>query len=79
MNILAWERCLVEISAELDPAVPTSLKTLVLLVLPLRWCSAARPVWQTGRESTFLVQEITVPGNFTSNQQWRQCEAFAVF
>lgn len=55
-----------EISAELDPAVPTSPKTLVLFVLPLCWRSAPRPVWQTGRESMFLVQEITIPGDFTS-------------
>lgn len=52
MNILEWETSLVEISAELDPAAPTPLRTLVLLVLPLYWCSAARPAWQTGRESS---------------------------
>lgn len=79
MNTLEWQRSLVEISAELDPAAPTSLKTLVLLVLPLCWCSAAAPVWQTGRESPFLVQEKTIPGDFIPSQQWGQREAFAVF
>lgn len=78
MNILEWGRSLVEISAELDPAAPTSLKTFVLLVLPPCWHSGTAPAWQTGRESMFLVQEITIPGDFSPNEQWRQREAFEV-
>lgn len=78
MNILEWGRSLVEISAELDPAAPTSLKTFVLLVLPPCWHSGTAPAWQTGRESMSLVQEITIPGDFAPNEQWRQCEAFEV-
>lgn len=65
VNILEWGRSLVEISAELDPAAPTSLKTLVLLVLPLCQCSATAPAWQTGKGKH-------VPGS-GDNNPWGFC------